>query len=59
MSATLLAYAPLVCRLGMAATMGTPALVGRVKRRGLGVGPSPPTEGARDGELVEVGGRAS
>jgi hypothetical protein len=33
MSATLLAYAPLACPLGMAALMGIPALIYRAKRR--------------------------
>ena len=40
MSATLLAYAPLACPIGMAAMMGIPALIYRAKRRRLNADPN-------------------
>ena len=44
MYATLLAYAPLACPIGMAAMMGIPALIFRAKRRRLNADPN----GARE-----------
>ena len=44
MSATLLAYAPLACPIGMAAMMGIPALIYRAKRRRLKADPDEPRE---------------
>ena len=44
MSATLLAYAPLACPIGMAAMMGIPALIYRAKRRRLSADPNGPRQ---------------
>jgi hypothetical protein len=49
MSASLLAYAPLACPLGMAAMMGIPALIYRAKRRNGGDNGSPSLESVAPG----------
>jgi hypothetical protein len=46
MSATLLAFAPLACPIGMAAMMGIPALIYRARRRRLSADPNGPREAA-------------